>query len=104
MKRQMSWVLLAGGTALAASIASAMPAAAATSGSETFSGTVAAGMPVAASAGSGQHAAITITANSDFTAPGAVAGCACVTAGNGTPGSPYVIGPWAITAPSGGSS
>jgi hypothetical protein len=104
MKRQMSWALLAGGTALAASIASAMPAAAATSGSETFSGTVAAGMPVAASAGSGQHAAITITANSDFTAPGAVAGCACVAAGNGTPGSPYVIGPWAITAPSGGSS
>jgi hypothetical protein len=104
VKRQMSWALLAGGTALAASIASAVPAAAATSGSETFSGTVAAGMPVAASAGSGQHAAITITANSDFTAPGAPAGCACVTAGNGTPGSPYVIGPWAITAPSGGSS
>ena len=65
---------------------------------------VAVSMPVAASAGSGQHAAITITANSDFTAPGAVAGCACVTAGNGTPGSPYVIGPWAIAAPSGGSS
>lgn len=65
---------------------------------------VAVSMPVAASAGSGQHAAITITANSDFTAPGSPAGCACVTAGNGTPGSPYVIGPWAITAPSGGSS
>src|SRR5215467_3903181 len=61
-------------------------------------------MPVAASAGSGQHAAITITANSDFTAPGSPAGCACVTAGNGTPGNPYVIGPWAITAPSQGSS
>src|SRR6516165_11869863 len=55
-------------------------------------------------AGSGQHAAITITANSDFTAPGSPTGCACVTAGNGTPGSPYVIGPWAITAPSGGSA
>jgi hypothetical protein len=65
---------------------------------------IAVGMPVAASAGSGQHAAITITANSDFTAPGSPTGCACVTAGNGTPGSPYVIGPWAITAPSGGSS
>lgn len=65
---------------------------------------VAVSMPVAASAGSGQHAAITITANSDFTAPGSPAGCACVTAGSGTPGSPYVIGPWAITAPSGGSS
>lgn len=65
---------------------------------------VAVGVPVAASAGSGQHAAITITANSDFTAPGSPTGCACVTAGNGTPGSPYVIGPWAITAPSRGSS
>jgi hypothetical protein len=65
---------------------------------------VAVSLPVAASAGSGQHAAITITANSDFTAPGSPTGCACVTAGNGTPASPYVIGPWAITAPSGGSS
>ena len=65
---------------------------------------IAVGSPVAASAGSGQHAAITITADSDFTAPGSPTGCACVTAGNGTPGSPYVIGPWAITAPSGGSS
>ena len=59
---------------------------------------VAVGLPVAASAGSGQHAAITITANSDFTAPGSPTGCACVTAGNGTPARPYVIGPWAITA------
>ena len=65
---------------------------------------VAVSMPVAASAGIAQHAAITITANADFTAPGSATGCACVTAGNGTPGSPYVIGPWAITAPSGGSS
>jgi len=65
---------------------------------------VAVSMPVAASAGSGQHAAITITANSDFTAPGSPTGCACVTAGNGTPASRYVIGPWAITAPSEGSS
>jgi hypothetical protein len=40
MKRQMSWVLLAGGMALAASTASAVPAAAATSGSETFKGTI----------------------------------------------------------------
>ena len=39
MKRQMSWALLAGGIALAASIASAVPAAAA-SGSETFKGTI----------------------------------------------------------------
>ena len=65
---------------------------------------VAAGAPMAASAGTGQHGAITITSNSDFTAPGSTIGCACVTAGNGTAASPYVIGPWAFTAPSGGSS
>ena len=63
---------------------------------------VALGAPVAASAGIGQHAAITITSDSDFTAPGSASGCACVTAGNGTPASPYVIGPWAFTAPSSG--
>jgi hypothetical protein len=40
MKRQMSWALLAGGIALAASTAMAAPAAAATSGSETFKGTI----------------------------------------------------------------
>ena len=40
MKRQMSWALLAGGIALAASTASAVPAAAATSGSETFTGII----------------------------------------------------------------
>src|SRR5215472_16849496 len=62
---------------------------------------VAVSMLVAASAGSGQHAAITITANSDFTAPGSPGGCASVTAGNGTPVNPYVIGPCAIAAPSG---
>jgi hypothetical protein len=60
--------------------------------------------PAAASRSTGQHGAITITSDSGFTAPGSPAGCACVTAGNGTPGSPYVIGPWAITAPSGGST
>jgi hypothetical protein len=63
--------------------------------------------PLAASAAitsSGQHGAITMTSNSDFTAPGSATGCACVTAGNGTAASPYVIGPWAITAPSGSSS
>jgi hypothetical protein len=59
--------------------------------------------PVAARAGSGQHSAITITSNSDLTAPGSATGCACVTAGNGTAASPYVIGPWAIGTPSGGS-
>jgi hypothetical protein len=39
MKRKMSWALLAGGIALIASAAAA-PAAAATSGSETFKGTI----------------------------------------------------------------
>ena len=69
---------------------------------------VAVGAPVASLAagpgGASQHGAIRITSDTDFTAPGSATGCACVTAGNGTPGSPYVIGPWAITAPSGGSS
>ena len=69
---------------------------------------VAVGAPVAAlaagPAGASQHGAITITSDSDFTVSGSRTGCACVTAGNGTPSSPYVIGPWAITAPSGGSS
>src|SRR6478609_8644244 len=40
MKRKMSWALLAGGIALIASTAAAAPAAAATSGSETFKGTI----------------------------------------------------------------
>ncbi len=45
-----------------------------------------------------QHAAITITSNADFST------CACVTGGSGTASSPYVIGPWTIKAPSGGTS
>lgn len=65
---------------------------------------VAVGAPMAAGADIGLHGAITITSNSDFTAPGSATGCACVTAGNGTAASPYVIGPGAIAAPSGGSS
>ena len=40
MKRAMSWALLAAGTALAISAAPAIPAAAATGGSETLSGTI----------------------------------------------------------------
>jgi hypothetical protein len=40
MKRKMSWAVLAGGIALIASTATAAPAAAATSGSETFKGTI----------------------------------------------------------------
>jgi len=40
MKRQLSCTLLAGGIALAAATAMAAPAAAATSGSETFNGTI----------------------------------------------------------------
>jgi hypothetical protein len=51
-----------------------------------------------ASASTGQHAAITITSNADF------ASCRCVTSGDGTAGDPYVIGPWAIPAPSDGTS
>lgn len=50
------------------------------------------------SAGTGGYAAITITSNAGFSA------CGCVTSGNGTAASPYVIGPWSIAAPSGGSS
>jgi hypothetical protein len=40
MKRRMSWALLAGGIALAASAVTAVPAAAATSGSERVKGTI----------------------------------------------------------------
>ena len=40
MKRGRSWALLAGGIALVAALATAAPAAAATSGSETFKGSI----------------------------------------------------------------
>jgi hypothetical protein len=40
MKRKMSWALLVAGTALAISAAPAIPASAATGGSETLSGTI----------------------------------------------------------------
>ena len=40
MKRKMSWALLAGGIALTASTAAAAPAAAATTGNQTFKGTI----------------------------------------------------------------
>ena len=46
----------------------------------------------------GSHAAITIATNAGFTS------CACVTRGDGTAAHPYVIGPWAINAPSGGTN
>jgi len=46
--------------------------------------------------GGAQHAAITITSNAAFLS------CRCVTAGTGTAADPYVIGPWAISSPSGG--
>jgi hypothetical protein len=49
-------------------------------------------------AGTGQHAAITITSNAGFST------CGCVTSGSGTAADPFVIGPWAIGAPSGGTS
>jgi hypothetical protein len=40
MKRQVSWALLAAGTAVVAAVATAAPAAAATSGSQTVNGTI----------------------------------------------------------------
>jgi hypothetical protein len=40
MKRAMSWALLVAGTALAISASPAIPAAAATSGTETLGGTI----------------------------------------------------------------
>jgi hypothetical protein len=49
-------------------------------------------------AGTGQHAAITITSNADFST------CGCVTGGDGTAASPFIIGPWSIGAPSNGTS
>ncbi len=49
-------------------------------------------------AAGGQHAAITITSDAGFST------CSCVTSGNGTAANPYVIGPWSIAAPSGGTS
>lgn len=49
-------------------------------------------------AAAGQHAAITITSDAGFSA------CSCVTSGNGTAANPFVIGPWTIPAPSGGTS
>jgi hypothetical protein len=51
-----------------------------------------------------QHSAITISSNADLTPAGSSSGCACVSGGAGTAASPYLIGPWAIRAPSGGSS
>jgi parallel beta-helix repeat protein len=55
-------------------------------------------VPGASAGGGPRHAAITIVSNSDFAA------CNCVTSGSGTPSSPYVIGPWTIKSPSGGSN
>jgi hypothetical protein len=46
----------------------------------------------------GSHSAITITSNAGFTS------CGCVTSGDGTAAHPYVVGPWSIKAPSGGTS
>jgi hypothetical protein len=54
--------------------------------------------PSASANAAPQHAAITITSNQGFLS------CHCVTSGDGTAASPYVIGPWTITAPSGGTS
>ena len=49
-------------------------------------------------AGAGGHAAITITSDAGFST------CGCVTSGTGTSTDPFVIGPWSIPAPSGGTS
>lgn len=49
-------------------------------------------------AGTGGHAAITITSNADFGT------CGCVTSGNGTAADPFIIGPFSIGTPSGGTS
>ena len=49
-------------------------------------------------AGTSNHAAVTITSNAGFTT------CGCVSSGNGTAASPFIIGPWTIAAPSGGTS
>jgi hypothetical protein len=50
-------------------------------------GVGAAGVAEAAAAG---HAPVTVNGNAGF------AGCGCVTSGNGTPSSPYVVGPYQI--------
>lgn len=56
------------------------------------------GVPASyAGGGVGQHTAITITSNADFST------CGCVVSGKGTQASPYVIGPWAISAPNPGN-
>ncbi len=54
--------------------------------------------PASPSFATAGHAAITIKSNADFTS------CACVTSGNGTASSPFVIGPFTIPSPSGGTS
>jgi hypothetical protein len=64
----------------------------------------AAGAVTSRGGGVAQHGAITITSNADLTPAGSPTGCACVSGGAGTAARPYLIGPWAISAPSGGSS
>ncbi len=49
-----------------------------------------------AQASAPQHGPITITSDNGFT------DCACVTSGTGKASNPFIIGPWAITAPSAG--
>jgi hypothetical protein len=49
-------------------------------------------------AGVSGHSAVTITSNAGFSA------CGCVTSGSGTAADPYIIGPWSIASPSGGTS
>jgi hypothetical protein len=59
-----------------------------------------------AGGGGRQQPGITITSNADLvpTPAAPMGGCGCVTSGNGTAASPYVIGPWAITGPNNSGS
>lgn len=78
MKRQMSWALLAGAIALAASTVTAAPAAAATSGNQTFKGTI------VASGVSGTRTVIT----SVIIAKGAFSGVGRIVEVDNLPGDP----------------
>jgi hypothetical protein len=78
MKRQMSWALLAGAIALGATAVTAVPAAAATSGNETFKGII------VASGVSGTRTVIT----SVIIAKGAFSGVGRIVEVDNQPGDP----------------
>jgi hypothetical protein len=54
--------------------------------------------PSASATSPASHGPITISSNSDFTK------CKCVTSGTGTASKPFIVGPFTITGPSGGSN